>query len=339
MTTFLIYAVIVLGIVAIGQLVKVFELTKDLNGKKEEEVSFSENRMNGTLFFVFYLVLMACYVALIVKYQDIRLPVAASEHGVELDWLMDFNLIIVNIVFVAVNFVLFFFAFKYYGRGQKATFYTHSNKLELIWTMVPSAVLAVVIIYGLKTWNEITGPASEDAIVIELYSKQFDWTARYAGTDNLLGDANVRRINGANFLGIDSSDVNGHDDIVVKGEFHMPVGKEIALKFRSQDVLHGAYMPHFRAQMNTVPGMITQFHLKPTITTAEMKIETGNENFEYILLCNKICGASHYNMQMTIIVETEAEYKQWMSEQKEFLGKEQASNVLELDEKLIAENK
>lgn len=62
--------------------------------------------------------------------------------------------------------------------------------------------------------------------------------------------------------------------------------------------------------------MVTMFHFKPTITSAEMRKKTGNEKFDYILLCNKICGAAHYNMQMNIIVETEEEYNKWVKEQK-----------------------
>jgi len=111
---------------------------------------------------------------------------------------------------------------------------------------------------------------------------------------------------------------------------------------RSQDVLHSAYMPHFRAQMNCVPGMITEFSFTPITTTAEMRLDPdvvdkvkrtnairakkaalGEDNsdpweFDYILLCNKICGKSHYNMQMKIIVETEEEYNKWIKEQKTF---------------------
>jgi cytochrome c oxidase subunit 2 len=70
--------------------------------------------------------------------------------------------------------------------------------------------------------------------------------------------------------------------------------------------------------MNCVPGMTTMFHFTPTITTAEMRTKTGNDKFDYILLCNKICGNSHYNMQMTIIVETEEEYNKWLREKKPF---------------------
>ena len=82
--------------------------------------------------------------------------------------------------------------------------------------------------------------------------------------------------------------------------------------------MHSAYMPHFRAQMNCVPGLKTQFNFVPRKTTLEMKEITGNDEFEFILLCNKICGAAHYNMQMNIIVESQEDYDKWLAEQKEF---------------------
>ena len=162
-----------------------------------------------------------------------------------------------------------------------------------------------------------------------------------------LGKANVRLIDidRANILGLDESDPNAQDDVITT-ELHLPVGKPVLFKMRSQDVLHSAYMPHFRAQMNCVPGMTTQFAFTPTVTTAEMrqteqmvkkvaninKIRTkkskdlvakGEEAldpyvFDYLLICNKICGKSHYNMQMKIVVETEEEYNAWIKEQKTF---------------------
>jgi cytochrome c oxidase subunit 2 len=201
------------------------------------------------------------------------------------------------------------------------------------------------------TWSNIMNfnEQDEDAIVIELYAQQWNWKARYGGQDNVLGDANVRFLNdydGRNSVGIDSSDPNGWDDIVVTQEFHIPVNRKIIFKMRSQDVLHSAYMPHFRAQMNCVPGMITEFSFTPTKTTAEMRmnadvaakverinkirynkskelIAKGEEGldsyqFDYLLLCAKICGTSHYNMQMKIVVDSEKDYNKWISSKEAF---------------------
>jgi cytochrome c oxidase subunit 2 len=204
--------------------------------------------------------------------------------------------------------------------------------------VIPAIVLAVIVIYGIKTWNTITAVADPNSQVIELYAKQFDWTARYSGKDNTLGASNYKLITSTNDLGMDSTSKEGMDDIIVKNELHLVVNKEVEFKFRSRDVIHSAYFPHFRAQMNCVPGMTTMLHFTPTITTAEMRQkpeviaqwaginarrkERGEkpEEFSYILLCNKICGNSHYNMQMTIIVETQEEYDQWMSKQKPYFA-------------------
>ena len=191
--------------------------------------------------------------------------------------------------------------------------------------------------------------------MIELYAQQFNWKARYAGEDNVLGKANVRLINldNANILGLDEADPNAQDDFVAS-ELHIPKGKKVLFKIRSQDVLHSAYMPHFRAQMNCVPGMVTQFAFTPVYTTAEYRelpfmvekvtrinelrtkksadlVAAGNTaldpyTFDYLLLCNKICGASHYNMQMKIVVDTPEEYKAWLSDKVALVKEVKASN-------------
>ena len=263
------------------------------------------------------------------------LPKSASEHGVEIDSLFNWSMILISIVFFIVQPVLFIFAYKYRGRkGQKASYYEHNDKLELIWTVVPAVVLAVLITWGLNTWGDIMNPENEEKpMVVELYAQQFAWTARYSGGDNQLGYANVNLIEGKNALGVDMSNPSAGDDFTTK-EIHLPVNKPVLFRFRSQDVIHSAYMPHFRAQMNCVPGMITQFQFTPTVTSAEMsaepyvikqindineiRAEIGEDPYEfgYILLCNKICGSAHYNMQLPIIVESEEAYNKWVKEQK-----------------------
>src|SRR5690606_4200337 len=156
---------------------------------------------------------------------------------------------------------------------ERATFYADNDKLEFIWTIIPVITLAGLIIYGLFTWTDIMNvDRDDDPLMVELYAQQFNWKARYGGNDNTLGEANVRLIQGINQLGVDPADPNGRDDKIVT-ELHLPVGRRVLLKMRSQDVLHSAYMPHFRAQMNCVPGMVTQFAFTPTITTEEMRLK------------------------------------------------------------------
>ena len=129
-----------------------------------------------------------------------------------------------------------------------------------MWTIIPAIVLTGFITYGLLTWSDVMNmQKNDDPMVIELYAQQFNWKARYAGEDGVLGDANVRFLqdfDGKNLVGIDPTDRNGDDDIVVQ-ELHLPVNREVVFRIRSQDVLHSAFMPHFRAQMNVVPGTVS----------------------------------------------------------------------------------
>ena len=348
--TGLLTILILLGItIAIWQMVKIFDLAQ-ANKDNSQIANDKDNSVNGYLMLAFLGFIYLITIISFVLWGDLPLVSnSASEHGPEIDRLMIISMVVIFIVQTITQFLLHYFAFKYKGeKGRKALFYADNDKLEFIWTIIPVITLAGLIMYGLFTWNDIMNiDEEEDPIVVELYAQQFNWKARYAGEDNVLGKANVRLINldNANILGLDESDPNAQDDIITT-ELHLPVGKPILFKMRSQDVLHSAYMPHFRAQMNCVPGMITQFAFTPTVTTEEMRLnpeiyekvrninKIRNENskklqakgeepldryeFDYLLLCNKICGKSHYNMQMKIIVETEEEYNAWLQEQKIF---------------------
>jgi len=318
MTSFLIILIVITSLVAFVQLVRVWELSAAIRGTDTSEITDKDNNVQGILMFGSVIALLGAFILMTVKYWKYLLPKAASIHGVQTDNLMIVTMAIIIFVFFITQPVLFYFAYKYRGNiKNKATFYPHNNKLEIIWTVIPSIVLTVLIVYGLATWGKIVNIDTSNAIVIEVYGKQFQWHVRYSGEDNKLGDANVRFIEGSNVVGTDIRDQNSWDDIIVS-ELHLPVNKEILFKFRSQDVLHSAYMPHFRLQMNSVPGMITQFAFTPTITTQQMQEETNNPQFEYVLLCNKICGSSHWNMQLPIVVESEEDYEKWLGEQKTF---------------------
>ena len=349
MTILLTLTVLALISIAIWQITKIFELS---HPKKEntQVADDDDNRWNGQLMFAFLIFIYGITLFSFWKWGDVLLPGASSEHGMEYDNLMWISFAIIFFVQTITQALLHYFAYKYRGeKGKKALFYADNDRLEAIWTIIPVIALAGLILYGLYTWTDImTVEENEDALIVELYAQQFNWKARYAGDDGVLGDANVRFLqdfDGKNLVGIDATDPNGFDDVVVQ-ELHLPTGREVIFKMRSQDVLHSAYMPHFRAQMNCVPGMITEFAFTPTVTTEEMRqtadvkakvkkintirrenskelIAKGEEAlepyiFDYLLLCNKICGASHYNMQMKIIVETPEEFEKWMTDQQTF---------------------
>lgn len=373
----IILIVIVLGAIAVAQLVRIYELSSKLRKRGEHEISTRDNNLNGKMMYAFMVLLYAFFIWLMVEYGWTGRGDAASTIGKETDWLLNLNFVIIIAVFFLTNTLLFYFSYKYVRKeGVKAFYFPHNNKLEMIWTVVPACVLAVIIILGLKKWNDATGASGEDAIRIELFSKQFDWTARYAGDNNLLGrfdyklttdlnelalltsetidsaivnmqtgptgiDALVKKLNDRTIMLIPEDrekmeedlsrktrlirllhqmkkhhtkkyDAYAWDDIIQKDTLYLCLNKEYEFNFRAKDVIHSAHFPHFRAQMNTVPGMTTRLKFTPDITTKEMRKRKNDEKFNYVLLCNKICGGAHYKMKMMIVVLEEGEYKSWM---------------------------
>ena len=344
MTAFLVILVTLLFGLSVWQMKRIFQLARKKPIGHADIATDKDNNVQGYLMIGFLVFIYLLTILTFWFWYGTLLPESASEHGQDIDNLMLITMILLFVAGILTQALLHYFAFVYRGNiNRKATFYADNDKLEFIWTIIPVITLAGLIIYGLFTWTDIMNvDRDDDPLVIELYAQQFSWRARYGGNDNTLGNANVRLIEGKNTLGVDISDPNAQDDKVVT-EVHLPVGRKVLFKIRSQDVLHSAYMPHFRAQMNCVPGMITQFAFTPTITTEEMrqdeymvkKVKNINEirvenskklvaegdealepyEFDYLILCNKICGVSHYNMQMKIVVETEEEYNAWLAEQ------------------------
>ncbi len=321
MVTLLTYVVILLACLTIWRLIRVMELVRDLR-EEEDPITTEDNRFNGKMAVIF---MVGCFIGMIYFTIDAKkylLPLSASKHGVLTDSYLYINFALISVVFFITQFLLFWYCWKYrHKKGEMAFFYPVNHKLEFIWTVIPSIVLMGLIVYGLKLWINITNPAPADAMVIELYGKQFDWTARYAGEDNKLGKSFFKNITDANPLGVDSLDKSSEDDKSTN-ELHLPVNSKIVFKFHSRDVIHSAYFPHLRAQMNVVPGMTTEFFVEPTISTDSMRIITNNPKFDYVLLCNKICGVAHYNMRMKVVIESAAEFRKWYKKQNYVFAKE-----------------
>ncbi|MBT6236463.1 MAG: c-type cytochrome [Bacteroidetes bacterium] len=411
------WAVVVMCLLVFVILLMLFgilELVSNVTGKE----IINWNNINAYMMLVFLVGFFGLVLYEYSVHKDFLLPQSASEHGVDMDRMMQWTFAATLPVFFITQFLLFFFSFKYRQKpGRKAYFLSHNNNLELVWTIIPAIVLAILVSGGFKMWNKILrSDAGKDALQIEVFAYQFGWNARYPGEDNKLGKANYNLINGVNPLGVanrehatgliteleeeivslneaisrlpqeeaklrstlgglvgddrdahlreihsyESGDVlndlkltirarntqierlkgalaaakgsmftgEGDDDRVVQ-EIHLVKDQPITLKFRARDVIHSAYLPYFRAQMNVVPGLPTEFTFKPILSTGDMREIKGDPEFDYYLVCNKICGNAHFNMKMKVVVEeNQAAYDKWMNEQAAlFVKKEETKNA------------
>lgn len=285
------------------------------------------NKINGYLMLVFLVVGgVAFFWSFFDAREDFTVP-NASVHGEWIDDMFWLTMVILGIVFVITQVLLFWYSYKFqHQEGKRAYFFPHNNKLEIIWTAIPAIVMSLLVFNGWKNWTKITGPAPESEVVlVEVMGKQFQWKVRYPGADNELGRASVHMIDALNDMGIDFSDRNSLDDKVPR-ELHIPKGRPVMFNFRSIDVLHAPYMPHFKVHMYAVPGMPTRFWFVPNKTTEEMRTELGNPEFNFEMACSQICGAGHFAMRLEVVVDEPEEYEAWLAQQQTFI--EQNPDVL-----------
>ncbi|SEA20715.1 cytochrome c oxidase subunit 2 [Pedobacter hartonius] len=316
----MLFLLLCLFIAIVGKAIRVYELTREAQDKPD---SINWNTVNGIIFVLFLIAGLAGVYFEYTVHGNMILPDAASEHGKKIDSMFNITLILTTIVFIGTHITLFLFSFYYRNSGKrKAYYYPHNNALERIWTIVPALVLTVLVLMGFLTWRSIfykVDDPNNKPLSIEITSQQFLWTIRYPGADGVVGLKNYKLITGTNGLGMDFKDKNNLDDQNAD-EMVIPVNKPVRLILTSKDVVHSFYMPHFRVQLNTVPGMTSYFEFTPTITTADMQTKVNDPAFKFLFYCSKICGSGHYNMQKVVRVVSQAEYDAWIVKQPKFIN-------------------
>jgi cytochrome c oxidase subunit 2 len=317
----LLFFIVCVVVAIVGKILKVYDLSLQMQGKG----GVNWNNLMGGGFILFLIVgLVGVYYSFSVHGAMTIVGDAVSVHGKTLDTMFWVTTVITFFVFLLTQILLFSFAFRYKGSDKrKAYYYPHNNTIEKLWTVVPAIVLTILVVFGFITWRKITNtvdakgePAS---LNVDVTGHQFAWELRYPGRDGKLGLKNYKLITGTNKVGVNYQDKNSFDDLQAD-TLMLPVNKSVRLNIIAQDVIHSVYMPNFRVQINAVPGLPTYFKFTPTKTTAQMRSELDQPEFNYHLYCNKICGGSHYNMQKLVVVVTESEYQNWLAKQKPYLS-------------------
>ena len=214
---------------------------------------------------------------------------------------------ITGVVFFAIVAFIAFCIFRFHHKeGRQAAYEPENKKLEW-WLTIGTAIgVGAMLAPGLVVWHQfVTVPA--DATEIEVMGQQWSWSYRLPGKDGRLGTTDARNVSAENPMGLNPSDPDGQDDVVIESDdLHLPIGKSVKVLLRSIDVLHNFYVPEFRAKMDMVPGSVTYFWFTPTRTGA----------FE--VLCAELCGVAHSQMRSNVIVQDESEYHAWLEKQQTF---------------------
>jgi cytochrome c oxidase subunit 2 len=239
-------------------------------------------------------------------------PPNASEHGFQIDHIIEFSHWFMGALFVGWSAFFIFVLIRFHKSrhpkadhaGVKSGISTH---LEFSCVLIEAVLL---IGFAIPLWakrvNEF--PTGQDAILVHVVGQQFNWTFHMPGPDGQFGKRNIDLVTNSNPLGIDSKDVAGKDDIVVLGELHVPVDKPVIIELSSKDVIHNFDIPHMRIAADAIPGSLIPMWFKP--------IKTGT----YEVVCGQLCGLGHYGMKGTVVVDSPADYQAWLKERAELAG-------------------
>jgi cytochrome c oxidase subunit 2 len=226
-----------------------------------------------------------------------HLPRNAALHGAALDRHLLLNLWIALGLLVLAHLVLVWGLVR--RRQDRA-------RSKVLLEYLPIAALSVLF-FGLAIKAETLWAAERytgadlAAMQVEVTGMQFAWYVRYPGPDAAFGETKLSLASAAegNPLGLDLADAHGRDDIV-SSQLVLPVGREVDLTLRSQDVIHGFSVPEMRLKQNAVPGETVHVHFTPEVVG------------EYAILCTQVCGLGHYRMNATMRVVPQAEFEAWL---------------------------
>jgi len=210
------------------------------------------------------------------------LPEDVSTYGREIDALFFLIYYITAATFILVTALMIWFLWQYRDRGNRRATYTHGNTtLEIIWTVVPAAILIVLSFMSVSTWAKVKREVPPTDFEIAIAAKQFNWGVSYPGADGKL---------------------DTEDDVKFDNDIHVPVNKVVRMHITATDVIHSVFIPNLRFKQDAVPGRKIVGWFEAT--------KPG----KYEIPCAELCGFGHSGMKGWLFVHTAEDYAKWAAE-------------------------
>ena len=180
-------------------------------------------------------------------------PASVTVGGKRVASLLNFIFYLTGAVFILTQAVYIYYLVKYRKRPGSKAYYSHgNNKLELIWTAIPTAIFIGLVIYSNRLWSELHSEPPADSVKIDIVGYQFGWDMRYPGADGKLGKVDTKLYSTENKFALVPGDPAGADDFS-STELVIPVGKPVHIYLHSRGVIHSFYVPQ-RCPAAPLPG-------------------------------------------------------------------------------------
>jgi cytochrome c oxidase subunit 2 len=247
------------------------------------------------------------------------LPPLAAAHGAQIDNLIGWIHIFMLILFVGWGGFFLYTLVRFRKSRNPVADYKGVTSNRSTYLEVAVAVVEAVLLIGfaIPLWAARIGdiPAENESQIVQVTGEQFAWNFHYPGPDGLFGRTDIKLLDlQSNPLGLDRSDPAAKDDVTTVNQLYLPVNRPAILRLRSKDVIHSFGVPEFRVKQDAVPGLTIPIWFIPTITTADMRTQMGNPEFQYEIACAQLCGLGHARMRGFVTVQSAEEFQKWMEE-------------------------
>lgn len=239
------------------------------------------------------------------SYGELNMPVGVTETSSSV---YDLHMIILWICVIIGIVVFGAMAYSMYAHRKSkgvtpATFH-ESTTLEIIWTVIPFAILVVMAIPATTTLVDMYD-TSDAEVTVKVTGYQWKWEYEYVEDgvrffSTLSADSNVARQLGS---GVDPTTVDNYL-LDVDKPLVIPAGKKVRFLLTASDVIHAWWVPEFGWKKDAIPGFINE---------AWTKVDKPGT---YRGVCAELCGRDHGFMPIVVEVKPEAEYKQWLASAK-----------------------
>ncbi len=247
------------------------------------------------------------------------LPPLAAAHGGEIDSLIGWIHIFMLILFVGWGGFFLYVLVRFRKSRNPVADYRGVTSHNSTYVEIGVAVVEAVLLIGfaIPLWaTRVDGaPAEDQALIVQVTGEQFAWNFHYPGPDGVFGRTDVKLLDlQSNPLGLDREDPAAKDDVTTVNQMYLPVNKPIIVRLRSKDVIHSFGVPEFRVKQDAVPGLTIPIWFIPTVTTADMRTQTGKPGFNYEIACAQLCGLGHARMRGMVTVLSAEEFTKWFDE-------------------------